>query len=108
MIVEIAKFDVKPEDVPAFVAATQVGERIFTEAEGCLSMELRQCLERPGSFRMIVLWRRLEDHVETFRSSKGVQEWRGAIGKFLVEPAEILNFAEPVVCAGTAKSAMQE
>jgi quinol monooxygenase YgiN len=100
MIVEIAKFEVRPEDVPAFVAATHVGERIFNEAEGCISMELRQCVEEPGSFRMIVLWRKIEDHIEVFRNSKGVQEWRAAIGPFLKQPGEILNFDEPVVSAG--------
>jgi quinol monooxygenase YgiN len=100
MIVEIAKFEVKPENVAAFVAATRVGERIFNEAEGCISMELRQCVEEPGSFRMIVLWRKIEDHIEVFRNSKGVQEWRAAIGPFLKQPGEILNFDEPVVSAG--------
>ncbi len=100
MIVEIAKFEVKPEDVPAFVAATQVGTRIFNEADGCISMELRECVEQPGSFRMLVLWNRIEDHIETFRNSKGVQEWRAAIGPFLKQPGEILNFGESVVSAG--------
>jgi quinol monooxygenase YgiN len=100
MIVEIAKFEVKPENVAAFIAATCVGERIFNEAEGCISMELRQCVEEPGSFRMIVLWRKIEDHIEVFRNSKGVHEWRAAIGPFLKQPGEILNFDEPVVSAG--------
>jgi quinol monooxygenase YgiN len=100
MIVEIAKFEVEAEEIPAFVAATRVGERIFSEAEGCISMELRQCVEEPGSFRMIVLWQKIEDHIEVFRNSKGVQEWRAAIGPFLKQPGEILNFGEPVVRAG--------
>jgi quinol monooxygenase YgiN len=100
MIVEIAKFEVNAQDVAAFVAASRVGERIFNEAEGCISMELRQCVEAPGSFRMIVLWRKIEDHIELFRNSKGVQEWRAAIGPFLKQPGEILNFDEPVVSAG--------
>ena len=46
MIVEIAKFEVSPEDVPAFVAATHVGERIFNEAEGCIGMEVRASASR--------------------------------------------------------------
>ena len=49
---------------------------------------------------MIVLWRKIEDHVELFRNSKGVQEWRAAIGPFLKQPGEIFNFGEPVVSAG--------
>jgi quinol monooxygenase YgiN len=100
MIVEIAKFEVKPSDVPAFVAATQAGERIFNEAAGCIGMEVRECVEHPGSFRMLVLWNRIEDHIEIFRNSKGVQEWRAAIGPFLTQPGEILNFKEPIVSAG--------
>jgi len=47
-----------------------------------------------------VLWRKIEDHIEVFRNSKGVQEWRAAIGPFLKQPGEILNFDEPVVSAG--------
>jgi len=35
-----------------------------------------------------------------FRNSKVVQEWRAAIGPFLKQPGEILNFDEPVVSAG--------
>jgi quinol monooxygenase YgiN len=100
MIVEIAKFEVKPEDVPAFVAATQVGERIFSDAPGCIGMEVRECVEQPGSFRMLVLWNKIEDHTEIFRNSTGVQQWRAAIGPFLKQPGEILNFGEPVVSAG--------
>jgi quinol monooxygenase YgiN len=100
MIVEIAKFEVKPEDVPAFAAATQVGQRIFSEAPGCIGMEVRECVEHPGSFRMLVLWNKIEDHVETFRNSKGVQEWRAAIGPYLTQPGEILNFKAPIVSAG--------
>ena len=49
---------------------------------------------------MIVLWRKIEDHVEVFRNSRGVQEWRATIGPFLKQPGEILNFDEPVVSAG--------
>ncbi len=100
MIVEIAKFEIRPEDTEAFTKATQVGEQIFSNAEGCIAMELRQCVEKPGSFRMIVLWRTLEDHIEKFRNSKGVQEWRAVIGPFLKEPGEIFNFAEPIVRSG--------
>jgi quinol monooxygenase YgiN len=100
MIVEIAKFEIRPEDAAAFTKATQVGQRIFSNAEGCIRMELRQCVEKPGSFRMIVLWQTLEDHIEKFRNSAGVREWRAAIGPFLTEPGEVLNFAEPIVQSG--------
>lgn len=100
MIMEIARFEIKPAEVLAFIAAAQVGQRIFEEAQGCLSMELRQCIEQPGSFRMIVLWRTLEDHIDRFRNSELVQEWRSAISPFLTEPSEILNFDSPVVIAG--------
>lgn len=100
MILEIAKFQVAPEKIEAFKAAAQVGQNIFTEAQGCIAMELRDCIEEPGSFRMIVLWRTLEDHTVTFRNSPGVQAWRAAIGPYLEKPGEILNFGEPVVSAG--------
>jgi quinol monooxygenase YgiN len=100
MIIEIARFEIRPEDNAAFTNATQVGKRIFSEAEGCIAMELRQCVEKPGSFRMIVYWRTLEDHIETFRNSTGVQEWRAVIAPFLKESGEILNFDEPIVRSG--------
>jgi quinol monooxygenase YgiN len=100
MIIEIAKFEVQPGYVDAFTKAAQIGGDIFSKAEGCVAMELRPCVENPGSYRMIVLWRTLEDHIEKFRNSQGVQEWRAAIGPFLKEPAEILNFAEPIVRSG--------
>lgn len=104
MIVEIAKIDVKPEAIDAFTAAAAVGRTIFAEAEGCLSMEVRQCVEQPASFRMIVLWRTLEDHTVTFRNSEGVKEWRVAIGPHLAAPVEVLNFDHVVVQTGDARS----
>jgi quinol monooxygenase YgiN len=100
MIIELAKFQVKPDQIPAFVSAAQVGQRIFSEASGCISMELRPCIEQPTNFTMVVLWNKLEDHTEVFRNSKAVQEWRAAIGPFLVQPGEILNFGLPAVRAG--------
>ena len=39
-------------------------------------------------------------HIEVFRNSKGVQDWRAAISPFLKRPGEILNFDEPVVSEG--------
>lgn len=104
MIVEIARIDVKPDAIDAFVAAAAAGEKIFSEAEGCLSMEVRQCVEHPASFRMIVLWRRLEDHTVTFRNSEGVKAWRAAIGPHLAAPVEVLNFDRVAVQAGTPLS----
>ncbi len=104
MIVEIAKIDVKPEAIDAFMAAASVGRMIFAEAEGCLSMEVRQCVEHPASFRMIVLWRTLEDHTVTFRNSEGVKAWRAAIGPHLAAPVEVLNFDRVVVQAGDTLS----
>jgi quinol monooxygenase YgiN len=101
MIIELAKFQVKPDQIQAFVTAAQVGQRIFSEASGCIAMELRPCVEQPTNFTMMVLWNKLEDHTEVFRNSKAVQEWRAAIGPFLVQPGEILNFGPPAVRAGT-------
>ena len=100
MIVEIAKVDVKPDAIDAFKAAASVGQQIFSDAAGCLSMEVRQCVEHPTSFRMIVLWRTLEDHTVTFRNSEGVKAWRAAIGPHLAAPVEVLNFDGIVVQAG--------
>jgi quinol monooxygenase YgiN len=100
MIIELAKFQVKPDHVSAFAAAAQVGQRIFSEAAGCIGMELRPCIEQPTNFTMVVLWNKLEDHTEVFRNSKAVQEWRAAIGPFLAQPGEILNFGPPAVRAG--------
>lgn len=104
MIVEIAKIDVKPEAIDDFRAAAVLGRMIFSEAEGCLSMEVRQCVEHPASFRMIVLWRTLEDHTVTFRNSEGVKVWRAAIGPHLAAPVEVLNFDRVVVQAGAPLS----
>lgn len=100
MIVEIAKIDVKTEAIGDFIKAAAAGREIFSAAEGCLSMDLRQCVEQPASFRMIVLWRSLEDHTVTFRNSDGVKAWRAAIGPYLAAPVEVLNFDTLVVRAG--------
>lgn len=100
MIVEIARIEVRPESVDPFIEAAAAGRAIFSAAEGCLSMDLRQSVEHPTSFRMIVLWRSLDDHIVTFRNSDGVKAWRAAIGPYLAAPVEVLNFDRLVVQAG--------
>lgn len=100
MIIELAKFQVKPNQVAAFMAAAQIGQRIFNEAPGCIGMELRPCIEQPTNFTMVVLWNKLEDHIEVFRNSEAVKDWRAAIGPFLLQPGEISNFGPPTVRAG--------
>lgn len=93
---EIAEIRVRPEDSAAFVAAVEEAVPLFRAAEGCLSMRLDRVVEDEGLFRLVVLWRRIEDHTETFRESDGFRAWRALVGSFFLVPPRVDHGEEAV------------
>jgi heme-degrading monooxygenase HmoA len=64
-------------------------ERAFAEAEGIIAgmpgfggLTLSRCLERPGTYLLLVEWDRLEDHTVGFRGSPEYQRWRALLHDF--------------------------
>ena len=43
---------------------------------GFQRLTLSRCLQRPGTYFLLVEWGRLEDHTEGFRRSPQYEQWR--------------------------------
>lgn len=93
MIVEIADFRVKPDDVAAFGEAIQRAARLtLAKAEGYLGHTIVRSHETPGRFVLTVHWTTLEAHTVGFRGSSAFAEWRAIIGPFFLQPPHVEHF----------------
>jgi heme-degrading monooxygenase HmoA len=91
MIVEIAKITLKTGSGDAFERAVANAAELFRRVPGCLGMQLLRPLEVRDSYRLVIEWRTLEDHVVHFRASAEFTEWRAIISPFLDGPLHIEN-----------------
>jgi 2-hydroxychromene-2-carboxylate isomerase len=82
MMLESAVLDVKPGRSTEFEAAFGRARAILTAASGCLSSELRRCVENPNRYLLLVRWRSLDDHTRGFRTSPAYEEWRRLLHHF--------------------------
>ncbi len=82
MITEQAVLDVASGREAEFEAAFSTAQEIISAAPGFVSLQLLRCLERPERYLLLVLWERLEDHTEGFRTSDGYREWSRLLHHF--------------------------
>ena len=93
MIVEIADFRVKPDDVAAFGEAIQRAAQLtLSKAEGYLGHTIVRSQETVGRFVLTVHWTHLEAHTVGFRGSSAFAGWRAIIGPFFLQPPHVEHF----------------
>jgi heme-degrading monooxygenase HmoA len=93
VIVEIADFRVKPDDVAPFGEAIQRAAQLtLAKAEGYLGHTVVRSHETPGRFVLTVHWSTLEAHTVGFRGSSAFVEWRTIIGPFFLQPPHVEHF----------------
>lgn len=90
-IVEVAEITVT--DPAGFEAAVARARPHFLAAEGCLGLSLHRVVEAPQVYRLLVKWRRIEDHMETFRASEGFRHWRALAAPFFAGPPKVSHSA---------------
>ncbi len=98
MIVEHALLMVKPGEGGDFEAAFGEAKAIIAASPGFGGLTLSRCIERPGTYLLLVEWDRLEDHTEGFRGSPQFEEWRRLLHHFY-DPAPIVEHYEQVLTA---------
>ena len=76
MILEHALLPVRRGQEEEFEAAFAQAQPLIERQPGFRSLTLSRCLERPGTYLLLVEWERLEDHTEGFRGSADYQQWR--------------------------------
>lgn len=80
MVLEIARYAVRPDKADAFRSAMLTGGMpIIRQAEGCHSVTLRQQIEDPTIFILTIEWETLEHHTVKFRGSPSFAEYRATI-----------------------------
>ncbi len=82
MILEVAVLDVKPNQQKEFEAAFEQAQQIISKANGYISHQLQQCIERNNRYILLVNWQTLEDHTVGFRESEDYQEWSALLHHF--------------------------
>ena len=94
MILEHAPLSIRPGSEPDFEAAFAEAVPIISSMRGFRKVSLSRCLERPGSYLLLVEWERLEDHVEGFRRSPQFEEWKQLLHHFYDPAPTVEHYAE--------------
>lgn len=79
---EVAILNVRATECTEFEAAFREASAIISSMPGCISHELRRCMEVPNRYILLVDWRSLEDHTIGFRQSPDYQRWRSLLHHF--------------------------
>lgn len=98
VILEHALLPVRPDHEDAFEAAFAEAKTIIAGVPGFRSLTLSRCLERPGTYLLLVEWDGLEDHTVGFRGSQEYHQWRELLHHFY-EPFPTVEHFERVLTA---------
>lgn len=99
MILEMATIAVKPGTEAQFEAGVAKAKPLFAQAKGCHGFELRRLIEEPSTYRLLVQWETLENHIEDFRNSEAFAGWRELVSPFFASPAVVVHATCPVALA---------
>lgn len=89
MVLEIAKIEIKDGYAEHFENAVREAAPIFRRAKGCRAVTLERSLDEPLSYRLLVQWDTLENHVVDFQQSTDFQEWRKLVGHCFAAVPEV-------------------
>jgi heme-degrading monooxygenase HmoA len=95
MILEHALLSVRTGAEEEFERAFGDAKPIIARMPGFGGLTLSRCLERPGTYLLLVRWARLEDHTSGFRGSPDYQEWRRLLHHFY-EPFPTVEHYETI------------
>jgi heme-degrading monooxygenase HmoA len=96
MILETAVFSIRPEEADQFRAAFAKGRRFIETSKGFHRLELRQGIEKPDTFILVVWWETLEDHIVAFKQSANFTDWRAVVGHFFAAPPVVHHYSDNV------------
>lgn len=85
MVTEILKMDVRPDKIEAFKAAMKGSKALLEKADGCLSIALRESMEHPNRYYLMVDWISREHHIDQLPKMTGFADGAAALAACLVE-----------------------
>ncbi|MGW5316890.1 antibiotic biosynthesis monooxygenase family protein [Nocardia thailandica] len=96
MILEQALLPVRPGAESDFEAAFARAHPIIAGMPGFGGLSLTRCVERPGTYLLLVRWATLTDHTEGFRGSPEYARWRALLHHFY-DPFPVVEHFAPVL-----------
>ena len=82
VILEHAVLQIKPDRGRDFEVAFSAAKSIISSTPGFQRLTLSRCIERGGTYLLLVEWDRVEDHTEGFRQSPQYEQWRRLLHDF--------------------------
>lgn len=82
MIIEHVHLKIKPHQSVDFEAAFQLAKSIIAPMQGLNAVQLIKHIEQPNAYILMIIWDRLEDHTEGFRTSEAYQQWKALLHPF--------------------------
>jgi len=82
LILEIVKWDLKPNQEEEFESAFQKAQKILSDSHGYKSHQFQKCIEKPNRYILMVEWETLEDHTIGFQKSDAYQEYRSMLNQY--------------------------
>lgn len=101
MILEHGILQVRPGQGTAFEAALREALPLISATPGFVHLEIRDCIEEPGKYLLLVTWETLEAHTQGFRGSVRYDPWRKLLHHFYEPMPVIEHYGPPVVEAKT-------
>ena len=94
MILERALFPIKPGMADEFAAAFARARKLLEATPGFRKLEMRQGIETPDSFILLVWWDSVEAHMQGFRDSPAILEWRALLSPFFAGTPQMEHYEE--------------
>jgi heme-degrading monooxygenase HmoA len=96
MILERATFPIKPGRSGEFAAAFAKARKLLEATPGFQKLEMRQGIEAPDTFVLLVWWDSVEAHMKGFRDSPATLEWRALLTPFFAATPQMEHYGEPL------------
>jgi len=94
VILERALFPIKPGMAEEFAAAFATARKLREATPGFRKLEMRQGIEAPDTFLLLVWWDSLEAHMQGFRESPAILEWRTLLSPFFAGTPQMEHYGE--------------
>ena len=82
MILEVAILNIKKGLSQEFEKTFLVAQEIISSMKGCISHQLKKCIEEDDKYILLVHWETIEDHEIGFRQSEEYQQWKALLHRF--------------------------
>jgi len=93
MILELADIKIHTGQQAEFERAVHHGVEVsIAQAKGFQRYELRQSLETPERYALLIHWDTLEDHTVGFRTSPAYAQWRAIVGSYFAQAPFVEHF----------------